>query len=646
MWCRVFKIVAALACMAAFSALAVPAADAPATPPADLPSANSEGIVVATPAEDTTNALKLPDAGLQSRCWSGPSANYLPRANVLYARFTWKDWGATGAAKIGHYKGWLAEKRYMGLRMYCNSPGELPAGVDIPTADGGGGGKVIPVYWDPKFFDAHKKFVQAVAKEIGENPYLSFIDIGGVGNSGGEWLIYGDYGKYGYTDQARDKLVWDTVKLYREAFPHVRLYLASAAFDFPKDKNALFDYMKKNNIGVRLDGLCGETIDKKGWQYRAKINELWKDFPFQWEGAFDTMEWEKHDRNWDTGKVMDAALDFGPQMITYADADRDALRFEQDAIKRAILDKSGLHLGYRIAITRAEFPGKIMGGQMRVSMQINNRGCSRIYADREMELSFLSADGIVRFTAKAKPQPPTSTWLPGAPIAAVADFIVPKGMAGSAALVAIGMLDEDPRRPDTLIEMAMVNKTADSRYCLGKVTFGPNAGANPPPSTGTASAGGGTELSADGTVKPAEPPPPPPPNPERDAEIAKIRDECTARICAHVKAGANPMIGLMIKDRAEQATVVSADLKTGLTVKVNGAKSLVEWATFTPALFADILIAMTDDAKADAVQDHLLIALCQMAGKNEIEVAKELSVIEQMDNSVMADLRARMTKLK
>ncbi len=436
------------------------------------------GPVVVEPEEDTTTPLALPDAGLQSRMWSAPRDNYVPRANVLYARFTWKDWGRLGRKKIGHFKGWMARKRYIGLRMYCNTVGDLPQGVNVPAHNAGR--RHSPLYWSPQYMKAHRAFVQAVGKALAADPYLAYVDIGGVGNTGGEWLVYPDdrwgarpsFVNAGYSAENRDRMLWAVIRMYREAFPHVRLYLATAAVKSAGNKQKLYDYMKKNNIGFRLDGLCGQTTDRNGWQYRAKLHKLWLDHPFQWEGAYSTMEWEKDRAGWSTAAIMKAALVFGPQMITYADADRDAVRFEKDPKKAAILTQAALELGYRIAITRVRYPGTVRSGRrFRIHLAVANRGCSKMYADREMEVSFLNAAGRPRAAVKVRPRPPTSQWMPGKTIPVVLDVPLPANAPSGTCMLALAMMDEDPRRPDTRIEMALTKKTPEDRYLVDRIVI-------------------------------------------------------------------------------------------------------------------------------------------------------------------------------
>ncbi len=449
--------------------------DSPANAPPGPPNPPGGKMIDAAIEEDTTSPLHLPDAGLQTRMWSAAKDNYLPRANILYARFTWKDWGLDGRGKIEHYKAWMAKKRYVAFRMYCNDDKELPdPSLPFVTVDG----KTIPKYWDPKFVEAHKRFIQAVGKEIANNPYLAYVDIGGVGNSGGEWLVYPDdryeakpmLAQYGYTAEVKEKLVWELMKAYREAFPNVRLYLAGAGYSCVKDRAALNAYMIKNNIGVRSDGLCWKTVgDGDEWSARKSgSDKIWRDVPFQWEGSYTTMEWEKD--GWSTEKTMEKAMDFGPISFCYADADKDALRFEGDPAKVKILDTAALKLGYRIAITHAKYYDTLRsGGTLQVELKLTNRGASKIYADRDLELSFLGADGKPVASVKVKPTPGTRDWEPGKELTVTLAPVVKSVPLGSWQL-AIGMLDEDPRRPDSRLEMAMKKKAAGNRYILGNIT--------------------------------------------------------------------------------------------------------------------------------------------------------------------------------
>lgn len=427
----------------------------------------SAKFVVITPEEDTERALKLPDAGLQSRMWSGPRANHVPRANILYARFTWKDWGRLGEKRISHYKGWMAQKRYISLRMYCNRPEDLPEGLDVPIAQDGG--TRIPKYWSPEFIAAHREWCMAVGKELAADPYLTYVDIGGVGNTGGEWIIRGNYDDF--TPDAKDHMTWETIKMYREAFPHVRLYLAAECpRRYVKDLNALYDYCKKNNIGFRLDGLCGVTGSTNDWARRAGIADLWKNHPYQWEGAYATMEWERTNASWNTATVMENAMTYGPLSICYADADADAVRFENDETKRAILDKAALRLGYRFVIEKAAYRDAMRRGTTwSMQMVVANRGCAYCYADRDMELAFLNSAGQPLWALKAKPFPPTSQWAPDQQIQVLLRVMVPKGAPSGRYALTIAMMDEDPRRPDNRIDMAMKQKTPENRFILGGI---------------------------------------------------------------------------------------------------------------------------------------------------------------------------------
>ena len=440
-------------------------------PSAGVPAALvSEGPTfrVVEPEEDPDRLLKLPDAGLQSRCFSGARADYLPEANVFYTRYTWRDWGLRGEKRVGHYRAWMQRKRYMSLRMYCNRPEDVPEGLEVPIHDGGEG-RVSPVYWDEKYVEAHREFVQAVGRELAQNPYLAYVDIGGVGNTGGEWLVYGDFSAAGYDAENKDKLLWETVRMYREAFPHTQLYLATAAMSYARDRAALKRHCRENNIGFRLDGLCGHTYEPNGWQRRARIHELWKEFPFQWEGAYSTMEWEKE--GWDTARVMEAALKFGPQMITYADSDNDAVRFWKDPVKREIIRKAGLGLGYRFVVTKARYMDAVRPkGTLPLDLVFANRGCSKCHAEREIEVSFLASSGAPAWAVKLKPSPPVSAWMPGEEVMVRLAIRLPGGLPPGKYMLAVAMMDHHPLRPENRIPMAMKERTPDHRYFLGGIT--------------------------------------------------------------------------------------------------------------------------------------------------------------------------------
>ena len=109
------------------------------------------------------------------------------------------------------------------------------------------------------------------------------------------------------------------------------------------------------------------------------------------------------------------------------------------------------------------------GTTWSMQMIVANRGCSYCYADREMELAFLNRMGQAVWALKAKPFPPTGQWAPDKQTQVLVRVRVPKGAPSGRFALAIAMMDEDPRRPDNRIDMAMKQKTPENRFILGSV---------------------------------------------------------------------------------------------------------------------------------------------------------------------------------
>ncbi|MBN1808365.1 MAG: DUF4832 domain-containing protein [Planctomycetes bacterium] len=424
--------------------------------------------VIVHPEEDPTRILRLPDCGWLSRTSAGYRAGFLEMANVVYNRQEWRDWHPDGGAPLKMARGWMDGKRYFAFRVMANRHDSLPEPLQkiIPSVTKDDG-RVIPMYWDQSFIDEHKKLIDVIGKQVGNHPYLSYVDIGAVGDTGGEWVLYGDRNKMGLTPDRADHLVWSFVRMYRAAFPrHVRLYLATAAFGYARNQQDLVEYCAENNIGRRLDGLCGQTTEENFWAKRYK--EFWKETPFQWEGAYTTLEWEK-DGPWDTAKVLEAGLEYGPSYITYADSHVDGENFAKT--KTELLQKYGAKLGYRFVVREAAYSDAMSPGRTyNLLMVVENKGCARCYADREVEISFLGSGGRVEGAVRAMPAPGTSKWLPGEPLKVAVQFKVP-GLASGNQILAVALLDDHPMRPNNRLDMGMKVRTKDNRYVLGKVNI-------------------------------------------------------------------------------------------------------------------------------------------------------------------------------
>ena len=80
----------------------------------------------------------------------------------------------------------------------------------------------------------HRRLVSFLAERMGDSPYLAYVDIGGVGNTGGEWFLSPEdpYVRAGYDDEAHLELVRTFVTMYREAFPRTRLFISYDCITF------------------------------------------------------------------------------------------------------------------------------------------------------------------------------------------------------------------------------------------------------------------------------------------------------------------------------------------------------------------------------------------------------------------------------
>ncbi len=219
-------------------------------------------------------------------------------ASVVYTRHPRRDWeDASGSfeqsAPVRLLQDWIDHRRDVAFRIFANAMRDLPpalrANVDAVTYGDADRPTEGIAYWDEDYVADHRRLAQYLGKRFGDSPYLAFVDIGGVGNSGGEWLLHPQepFARAGLDDDRYYSLVKTFVEMYRQAFPDTRLYISYEcivrAGARRQDAERL---LVENDIGVRDDGLGGWPYPRTGvsldeWPMPA----LWQKVPACFEGG-------------------------------------------------------------------------------------------------------------------------------------------------------------------------------------------------------------------------------------------------------------------------------------------------------------------------------------------------------------------------
>ena len=402
-------------------------------------------------------------------------------ASVVYTRHprnAWED--AEGnfenSPPLKLLKDWIDHRRHVSFRIYVNTMGHLPPSLRakvqaIPHTEGG---KKTPLvkYWDPAYVEDHRRLVEFLGKRLGDSPHLAFVDIGAVGNTGGEWY-FGPlrvFQRAGLDDEKLFELVETFVEMYRKAFPKTRLFISYECIaKAGKKREDVLALLARHHIGIRDDGLGGWPYPKKrpptsSWP----MPTLWEKMPVLFEGSGGrggVYGW--HARGKDPQRILDWAFQKSPP--SYVNIGGSETVCEKACSElRELLVKYGRRLGYRFVMLTAEYPQRLQRGQKsQVKIIWTNRGIAPCYADRKIELSFHDGKGK-RMTALAvPPEPPTTEWRPGKFVHVRVPFTVPDALAEGEYVLKLAMLLGDPRQPREAVTLANKGADPDGRYALG-----------------------------------------------------------------------------------------------------------------------------------------------------------------------------------
>ncbi len=457
----------------------------------------SSGILLAAPAEkpvlekefqESARFIKNPDCGwiaynyedsygLRRRAAGGREPFVF--ASVVYTRHPRKAWqtGAgdfAGSEPLKLLKNWIAHERYVAFRIYANKMGHLPEELRGKVQGIGPKGSGI-TYWDRDYVEDHRRLVQYLGSRLGDSPYLAFVDIGGVGNTGGEWYFAPRevYRKAGYEGETRFELFKQFVQMYREAFPRTRLVISYECVPNDGERaKAVMELLKENDIGVRDDGLGGWPYPRQHPPLDAWPMPLfWRDLPVLFEGGGrggGVYGWKQQGK--DPADVLDWV--FGRCHPSYINIGGSETASEKGCDELgSLLIRYGRRLGYRFALLHARCPARLRaGGSFELRMRWANRGIAPCYVKRPIELSFFRPEGGFAAAVSAQPDPPTTEWGPEEVTEVTVPFSVPSNLETGHYRLKVRMLLGDPRDPARAVEIATEGADREGRYALGRVS--------------------------------------------------------------------------------------------------------------------------------------------------------------------------------
>ena len=404
-------------------------------------------------------------------------------AAVMYTRHPAKAWeapdgGYEGSAPLKLLEDWIANGRHVAFRIYANVISDLPERTrpKVRAVGSRADGRTVSViaYWDADYTTEHRKLVEFLGRRLGPSPNLAYVDIGGVGNTGGEWF-FGDrrpFEQAGMDDDVFFDLAKTFVEMYRSAFPQTRLFISfEAVTQARRRRDDVLALLLRNDVGIRDDGLGGWPYPRENPPSGAwPMPTFWEKVPVLFEGSGrggGVYGWTLQGKN--PGRVLDWALEkCKPSFINIGGSETKS---EQACAELGdLLREYGRKLGYRFALIRAGYPSRVKRGvESSMTLVWANRGVSRCYVNRKIEVVLLDSDGRFVMAFVSSPEPQTTAWLPGKETTVRLPLAIPNTIPPGDYLLKLGMLLGDPRAPRRLVALGTKGADADGYQPIGDI---------------------------------------------------------------------------------------------------------------------------------------------------------------------------------
>ena len=365
---------------------------------------------------ENTDVFQNPGQG-----WENYGLIFKPRTNVNYGAGYYRYAWAQLNPKENEYN-WkpiddaLAHYAKLGLPFYLrimgvNTSGERPAKHTSPkwvydkgatysifekkvkpskyTPDGKAT-IVVPNFSDPIYIEAHRKFIEALAKRYDNDDRLAGLDLGSFGNWG-EWHCWG-LGLKNHDKLHSIEVRKQYADMYLKNFKHTQI-------TFMSDDQDILAYAVGNGdvprVGFRRDGVgsphhFAKWFDtSKAYSNVKNMSEIWKHRPIMLE--FFTSVEDLKKRGWDILYSYDWIMKNHVSIV-------NDIPFRPEQLKPGSPEDEGrkkidLYAGARLVPQTANI--MFIGKKVNVNIKGVNKGASKIYLPYQMKYEFRDSSGKV-----------------------------------------------------------------------------------------------------------------------------------------------------------------------------------------------------------------------------------------------------------
>lgn len=267
------------------------------------------------------------------------------------------------------------------------------------------GYKQIPDFADPVFMKKLGNFVRALALRYDGNPSLAYIDIRSYGNWGENHMF--PFGKPDITaDQFKEHIL-----LYLNAFHKTLLQL-------PTGKNPcfipLFDWAASVGIGLRRDGICGNSDGsevKACFGKNPSVFELYDDYEnmvrFGWW-------YGKKDKEGRGFRLEDCIENGRPTYVDFAHSKESGLKLMKDDPE--LVNKLTNRIGYHFVLRAVKYPNSLVPGIPKpITLEWENCGVEKIFIPAKVAFALINSKGKLIEICNSVSSIP-SLWEPDCPV--------------------------------------------------------------------------------------------------------------------------------------------------------------------------------------------------------------------------------------
>ena len=408
--------------------------------------------------------IRNPGQGWSTEAWAFKRGDPVVNVGALYGRYCWADF----EPEEGVYD-WTQMEKLLDLaasqglpasfRIMCASARSRTGWVtpkwvfdkgakEDPFVNleeiNGSKVKVVqhaPVFDDPVFLEAHRSFLEALAKRYDGDPRLAGLDIGSYGNWG-EWHCFGLPPNTNQYFEATANLPFVPPKVYpaeirRQYADWYLEYFSKTPLVFMTDdwetfRHALGDG-KIPRVGMRRDGVGSphhfdHWIGSPPYDAVPRMADVWRDRPVWFEFFCPASEFK--DRGWSIERSVEWMLTNHVTVVNTTPFSPWDIGDNPEIF--ALLRKIDLYAGARFVPSEAEV--RRDGRTVTLRLTGENRGVARLHLPYALQVVVAGPDGKELFVHEASADP--GSWLPG-PFSVKDRFILPHDVDATGARLSV-----------------------------------------------------------------------------------------------------------------------------------------------------------------------------------------------------------------